>query len=152
MAEVCMENYDPEFTKLTKPVDVLVTDFNLGCGSSRGQAATAILARDIPLVVAGSLGASLVATALTTHWPLSKSLAWPSAYASRSKTTRSSLSLAPCWKLLWDVRRSKAVITEKDGTIWEEKLSGLPPVCKRLRYQRQKSGELGQVQDSGLND
>jgi len=32
MAEVCMENYDPEFTKLTKPGDVLVTGFNFGCG------------------------------------------------------------------------------------------------------------------------
>ena len=30
MAEVCMENYDPEFTKLTKPGDVFVTGFNFG--------------------------------------------------------------------------------------------------------------------------
>lgn len=32
MAAVCMENYDTEFTKLTKPGDVLVTGFNFGCG------------------------------------------------------------------------------------------------------------------------
>jgi homoaconitate hydratase len=32
MAEVCMENYDPEFTKLTKPGDVLVVGFNFGSG------------------------------------------------------------------------------------------------------------------------
>lgn len=27
-----MENYDPEFGKLTKPGDILVTGFNFGCG------------------------------------------------------------------------------------------------------------------------
>lgn len=32
------------------------TGFNFGCGSSREQAATAILAKGIPLVVAGSFG------------------------------------------------------------------------------------------------
>ena len=56
MAQVCMENYDPSFVTLAKPGDILVSGFNFGCGSSREQAATAILARDIPLVVAGSFG------------------------------------------------------------------------------------------------
>ncbi|KAK5229504.1 mitochondrial Homoaconitase [Exophiala xenobiotica] len=56
MAEVCMENYDPEFSSLAKPGDILVSGFNFGCGSSREQAATAILAKKIPLVVAGSFG------------------------------------------------------------------------------------------------
>ncbi|KAJ4985785.1 Homoaconitase, mitochondrial [Stagonosporopsis vannaccii] len=56
MAEVCMENYDPSFGKTAKAGDVLVTGFNFGCGSSREQAATAILAKGIPLVVAGSFG------------------------------------------------------------------------------------------------
>lgn len=31
------------------------------------------------------------------------------------------------WKLLWDVRRSKVVITEKDGKTWEQKVGELPP-------------------------
>ena len=31
------------------------------------------------------------------------------------------------WKLLWDVRRSKVVITESDGTTWEQKVGELPP-------------------------
>lgn len=56
MAAVCMENYDPKFSSLAKPGDILVSGFNFGCGSSREQAATAILAKKIPLVVAGSFG------------------------------------------------------------------------------------------------
>lgn len=56
MAEVCMENYDPKFSSLALPGDILVSGFNFGTGSSREQAATAILAKKIPLVVAGSFG------------------------------------------------------------------------------------------------
>jgi homoaconitate hydratase len=56
MAEVCMENYDPTFRQTAKSGDILVSGFNFGCGSSREQAATAILAKGIPLVVAGSFG------------------------------------------------------------------------------------------------
>lgn len=56
MAEVCMSNYDPDFSSIAKPGDILVVGFNFGCGSSREQAATAILAKQIPLVVAGSFG------------------------------------------------------------------------------------------------
>lgn len=56
MATVCMENYDKSFADIAKAGDILVTGFNFGCGSSREQAATAILAKKIPLVVAGSFG------------------------------------------------------------------------------------------------
>jgi homoaconitate hydratase len=56
MAEVCMENYDPSFGGIAKAGDILVAGYNFGCGSSREQAATAILAKGIPLVVAGSFG------------------------------------------------------------------------------------------------
>ena len=56
MAEVCMENYDTAFASKAKEGDILVSGFNFGCGSSREQAATAILAKKIPLVVAGSFG------------------------------------------------------------------------------------------------
>lgn len=56
MAEVCMENYDPKFASIARAGDILVSGFNFGCGSSREQAATAILAKRIPLVVAGSFG------------------------------------------------------------------------------------------------
>ncbi|CAF9911365.1 MAG: mitochondrial Homoaconitase [Heterodermia speciosa] len=56
MATVCMENYDKEFAQIAKEGDILVSGFNFGCGSSREQAATAILAKKIPLVIAGSFG------------------------------------------------------------------------------------------------
>ncbi|KAL8704136.1 MAG: hypothetical protein Q9201_002686 [Fulgogasparrea decipioides] len=56
MAEVCMSNYDSKFATTTREGDILVAGFNFGCGSSREQAATAILAKKIPLVVAGSFG------------------------------------------------------------------------------------------------
>jgi homoaconitate hydratase len=56
MAKVCMENYDPSFGSLAREGDILVSGFNFGCGSSREQAATSILAKKIPLVVAGSFG------------------------------------------------------------------------------------------------
>ncbi|KAL8997125.1 MAG: hypothetical protein Q9169_003508 [Polycauliona sp. 2 TL-2023] len=56
MAEVCMSNYDKAFAATAKEGDILVAGFNFGCGSSREQAATAILAKKIPLVIAGSFG------------------------------------------------------------------------------------------------
>jgi len=54
MAKVVMENYDPQFPRLTRAGDVVVGGFNFGTGSSREQAVTALLAKGIPLVIAGS--------------------------------------------------------------------------------------------------
>ena len=56
MASVTMENYDKNFGSIAKASDILVSGFNFGCGSSREQAATALLAKGIPLVVSGSFG------------------------------------------------------------------------------------------------
>lgn len=53
-AEVVMENYDPDFGKIAKKGDILVSGFNFGTGSSREQAATALKYRGIQLVIAGS--------------------------------------------------------------------------------------------------
>ncbi|CAG8590123.1 4406_t:CDS:2 [Ambispora gerdemannii] len=55
MAKVAMENYDPNFQKIAKSGDILVGGFNFGTGSSREQAATAIKAKGIKLLIAGSL-------------------------------------------------------------------------------------------------
>jgi homoaconitate hydratase len=73
-AQVVMENYDPAFATLvqslhtqqtlsdhpvskhTKPGVILVSGYNFGTGSSREQAATALKAAGIPLVIAGSFG------------------------------------------------------------------------------------------------
>ena len=51
-----MENFDQRFADIARSGDVLISGFNFGCGSSREQAATAILAKKIPMVVAGSFG------------------------------------------------------------------------------------------------
>ena len=54
MARVVMENYDPQFAARTAAGDIVVGGFNFGTGSSREQAVTALQAKGIPLVIAGS--------------------------------------------------------------------------------------------------
>jgi homoaconitate hydratase len=54
MAEVVMENYDPQFAPRTRAGDVMVGGFNFGTGSSREQAVTCLKAKGIPLVIAAS--------------------------------------------------------------------------------------------------
>ena len=54
MAKVVMENYDPGFTEIAMAGDILVGGFNFGTGSSREQAVTALQAKGISLVIAGS--------------------------------------------------------------------------------------------------
>lgn len=70
-AQVVMENYDPDFAPLVASVVakqgesageglkngvILVSGYNFGTGSSREQAATALKAAGVPLVIAGSFG------------------------------------------------------------------------------------------------
>jgi homoaconitate hydratase len=54
MARVVMENYDPDFARRAEAGDVLVGGMNFGTGSSREQAATALQAKGIRMVIAGS--------------------------------------------------------------------------------------------------
>jgi homoaconitate hydratase len=54
MARVVMENYDPAFAERTRPGDILVGGWNFGTGSSREQAATALMFKGIAMVLAGS--------------------------------------------------------------------------------------------------
>ncbi|HSW56414.1 MAG TPA: homoaconitase [Ignavibacteriaceae bacterium] len=69
-AEVVMENYDPEFVKLTKTGDILVGGFNFGTGSSREQAATALKYKGIQLVVAGTFNETYKRNALNNGYLL----------------------------------------------------------------------------------
>ncbi|KAI5474852.1 homoaconitate hydratase [Pseudohyphozyma bogoriensis] len=65
-AEVVMENYDPEFAGIVKTLKaptprtgrgvLLAAGYNFGTGSSREQAATALLSSGIELVLCGSFG------------------------------------------------------------------------------------------------
>ncbi|KAJ2799961.1 mitochondrial Homoaconitase, partial [Coemansia helicoidea] len=54
MKAIVMENYDPEFCRLVQADDVVVAGANFGTGSSREQAATAILAAGVRLVICES--------------------------------------------------------------------------------------------------
>ncbi len=64
MAEVVMENYDPAFAGTVKAGDVLVSGYNFGTGSSREQAATALQAAGIQLVIAGSYSQTYLRNAI----------------------------------------------------------------------------------------
>lgn len=69
-AEVVMENYDPEFGKITAAGDILVGGFNFGTGSSREQAATALKYKGIQLVVAGTFNETYKRNALNNGYLL----------------------------------------------------------------------------------
>jgi homoaconitate hydratase len=68
MARVVMENYDPEFSAMTRSGDVLVGGFNFGTGSSREQAVTALQAKGIALVVAGSFSQTYLRNAFNNGY------------------------------------------------------------------------------------
>jgi homoaconitate hydratase len=55
MASVVMTDYDPTFAARTRPGDILVGTRNFGTGPSREQAATALKAKGIRLLIAASL-------------------------------------------------------------------------------------------------
>jgi homoaconitate hydratase len=134
MAEVCMENYDSGFGAVARPGDILVAGFNFGCGSSREQAATALLAREIPLVVAGSFGNifsrnSINNALMGVEVPrLVARLREAFASATDKLATRRT-----GWKFAWDVRRSKVTITEGEGgETWSQKVGELPPNVQEI--------------------
>ena len=162
MATVTMENYDKNFGSIAKAGDILVSGFNFGCGSSREQAATAILAKGIPLVVSGSFGnifsrnsinnalmgvevprlisrlresfpagssSSTSSTAAVTEPAENKqSLDSPPPAAEDKPDSQKALTIRTGWTFTWDVRRSKVVIKEGEGSKeWEQSVGELPP-------------------------
>ncbi|KAH7149418.1 homoaconitase [Dactylonectria estremocensis] len=132
MAKACFSNYDPEFDRIAKPNDILVSGEGFGCGSSREQAATAILARDIPLVVAASFGNvfsrnSINNALMGLEVPrlverLRAHFSTPAAGAEERILTRRT-----GWTLTWDVKRSLVEVTEgPGGETWTEQVGELP--------------------------
>ncbi|ORY74145.1 homoaconitase [Protomyces lactucae-debilis] len=131
MGEVCMENYDPAFRNIAKPNDVLVGGFCFGIGSSREQAAVAILAKGIPMVCAGSFGDifkrnSINNALLCVDTPyLIERL--------RAAFTNKELTVRTGWKLSWDVAASTVTVQEgADGTIWSRPTGPLGPSVQSL--------------------
>jgi homoaconitate hydratase len=124
MAEVCMENYDVDFRTIAKEGDILVGGFNFGCGSSREQAATAILAKKIPLVIAGSFsnifGRNSINNALM-------SIEIPDLVRHLRENFKDDTSKPLTRRTGW-----KVVVTKKDGSIWERKISELPPNIQEI--------------------
>jgi homoaconitate hydratase len=133
MAEVCMENYDTSFGRVARAGDILVAGFNFGCGSSREQAATSILAKQIPLVVAGSFGNifsrnSINNALMGVEVPrLVERLRETFKDAEKAATRRTG------WQFVWDVRRSKVTVTEGEGgKTWSQKVGELPPNVQEI--------------------
>lgn len=133
MAEICMENYDVKFRTTAKMGDILVAGFNFGCGSSREQAATAILAKQIPLVIAGSFSNIFSRNSINNAL---MSIEMPDLVRHLRESFQHDggkmLTRRTGWKLLWDVRRSKVVVTKKDGSIWERKVGEVPPNVQEI--------------------
>jgi len=69
MAKVLMENYDLEFAGRTREGDVLVGGWNFGTGSSREQAVTALQAKGIAMVIAGSFSQTYLRNAFNNGFP-----------------------------------------------------------------------------------
>lgn len=129
MAEVCMENYDTSFRDIAKAGDILVSGFNFGTGSSREQAATAILAKKIPLVVSGSFGNIFSRNSINNAL---MGVEVPKLVQRLRETFKNEgedkvLTRRTGWKLCWDLRRSKVIVTEGSGESWSVKVGELPP-------------------------
>jgi homoaconitate hydratase len=133
MAEVCMENYDKEFGSVIREGDILVAGFNFGCGSSREQAATAILAKKIPLVVSGSFGNifsrnSINNALLGLEVPrLVEGLRKQFSGEAKALTRRTG------WTFEWDVSRSEITVQEGEGGAkWTQAVGEMPPNVQEI--------------------
>lgn len=144
MAEVCMSNYDSAFSSIVKEQDILVSGFNFGCGSSREQAATAILATKIPLVVAGSFGNTFSRNSINNALPtlelpklvqlLRNRFSSPTETLSdEAPVKEKKLTQRTGLKLRWDVRRSIVeVFDTNNDVIFRKKVGEMPPNVQEI--------------------
>lgn len=92
------------------------------------------MAKQIPLVVAGSFGNifsrnSINNALLGVELP---ALVRRLRETFKDEADKKVLTRRTGWKLLWDIRRSKVVITEKDGSSWEQKVGEMPPNVQEI--------------------
>lgn len=66
LAKHCMEDLDPTFVTKVEEGDILVTDENFGCGSSREHAPIAIKASGIAAVISSSFARIFYRNAINT--------------------------------------------------------------------------------------
>jgi homoaconitate hydratase len=99
------------------------------------QAATAILAKGIPLVVAGSFsnifGRNSINNALLTV-EVPRLIQRLRERFNKGEAADIPLTRRTGWKFLWDVRRSKVVVTEDNGETWSQKVGELPPNVQEI--------------------
>ena len=127
-------NYDPDFDSIAKPSDVLVSGFNFGCGSSREQAATSILAKQIPLVVAGSFGNVFSRNSINNALlGLESAKLVERLRAAFSNPSSKVPTRRTGWTLTWDVKSSTLEVQEgKGGETWKEKVGEIPPTVQAI--------------------
>ena len=70
LAAHVMEGVDPDFSKNVKNGDIIVADWNFGCGSSREQAPVAIKHSGVSAIVAKSFGRIFYRNAINIGLPV----------------------------------------------------------------------------------
>ena len=70
LAAHVLEDLDPEFRTLVKPGDILIAGDNFGCGSSREQAAVALKAAGISVVIANYFARIFFRNAINVGLPV----------------------------------------------------------------------------------
>lgn len=129
MAEVCMSNYDEEFSSIARENDILVGGGNFGTGSSREQAATCLLAKGIKLVIAESLGNIFSRNSINNAL---MGLEVPHLVERLRETFVSQgdkvLTRRTGWTLTWDVGGSRIEVQEgPNGEKWSQAVGELSP-------------------------
>ena len=70
LASHCMEDIDADFAKKVQPGDIMVADWNFGCGSSREHAPIAIQASGAACVIAASFARIFYRNAINIGFPI----------------------------------------------------------------------------------
>jgi len=127
MAQVVMENYDSSFVGIVNPGDIVISGYNFGTGSSREQAATALLAKGIRLVLAGSFGNIFSRNSINNALMTVEVPELVARLREEFKGEQKALTRRTGWKVRWDVEKSRVEVTEKGGKTWGMKVGELPP-------------------------
>ena len=103
-------------------------------GSSREQAATAILAKEIPLVIAGSFSSTYARNAINNALlNLSVPRLTEAKKGEGEEQGKPVLTRRTDWTLTWDVGRSLIEVQEgPGGATWTEKVGELPSTVQAI--------------------
>ncbi|CCH57945.1 hypothetical protein TBLA_0A01460 [Henningerozyma blattae CBS 6284] len=134
MGEIVMENYDTEFTKIAQAGDILVSGYNFGSGSSREQAAVALLAKGIPLVVAGSFSNIFCRNAINNVL-LTLDVPELVEYLKEKYKGDARLTIRSDLKLTWDIRDGVVDISENDKVVFSKKVNALGRIVQEIAVQ-----------------